>query len=650
MPDTNASPEVLNGQQQQGSNEPSAQLLDDIFQSLNQSRRQYEMRWYLIDNFWENNHFVKSLNQLGQLEPLKFPKGIQIRPIPRAKKQIKAAVNILLANDPKWVIYPDIDPDELASQANDPQLAQKYTDHVKRISQWLDDLWHFLYLKDAIAEGVQNAEKHNVCYWEIGADAEGNVFIDTYEAYDIWHDAGLKNVKEADVLIKAVNRTLDYVRKVKGGEFEERTTLAGEKTFERVPGSTSGFLYDPSKTKELKPEQRQALSDWKDVKLREKSRGMSKAIEDPKIAKVFLKEVWMRNSEGTFDLITECQGKKLRFVQTDLTEVPFVSYSPNRGTLLQSSEMEDLIPMNKAIDILTAMVEGYTRTMTIGRYLIPKGAKVTRMLNEHGEMVEYEGQVAPQAMNPAPLPGTVFSTIQLYTGFMDEVGASFTAFGKAPKGVKAYKAIESMRSQEFSNRKDSIDMLSTAIEQIAEKILDLGDRYFMNPVTIKHLTDGQPDYFKLVSANSTWAMNPDNHVIPVSAKMMVKCEIEQGMSYTEEGKRDTYMQLAEGGFLPREEVLKAFKFSNVKDIVAAIDREIQQKAAMEQGAKGGDQQQGKQEAKKGPSTSISFKDLPPDGKVQLADQAGIKLAPEAAAGAPPAANQPQKPPQPPVKG
>ena len=36
-------------------------------------------------------------------------------------------------------------------------------------------------------------------------------------------------------------------------------------------------------------------------------------------------------------------------------------------------------------------------------------------------------------------------------------------------------------------------------------------------------------------------------------------------------------------------------------------------------------------AKKPPSESINFKDLPPDGKAQMADQAGIKLAPDAIA-------------------
>jgi hypothetical protein len=41
------------------------------------------------------------------------------------------------------------------------------------------------------------------------------------------------------------------------------------------------------------------------------------------------------------------------------------------------------------------------------------------------------------------------------------------------------------------------------------------------------------------------------------------------------------------------------------------------------------EKQGKQpEAPKGPSESISFKDLPPEGKAQMAQKVGIELSPE----------------------
>ena len=54
---------------------------------------------------------------------------------------------------------------------------------------------------------------------------------------------------------------------------------------------------------------------------------------------------------------------------------------------------------------------------------------------------------------------------------------------------------------------------------------------------------------------------------------------------------------------------------------------IQQQQMMQQQAV---QQSGQQQGQppKGPSETISFKDLPPDGQVQMAAQAGIKLTPQ----------------------
>ncbi len=650
---------AANPQSDKQNDEPSAALLSDFYNALNQSRRQFEMRWYLSDNFWENNHFVQSINQMGQLEPIKFPRGVQIRPIPRAKKQIRSGVNILTQNDPKWVIYPENTP---TPEGQDPQAAaadkKKHEDDVMRLGHWMDDLWNFLGMKKAVGKLVEHGERYNVGYIEIGGDPEGNIFIDNYEPYDVWHDVSVENLQECDIFIKAVNRTIQYVKDVKGGEYEEiKNPLTGEVTIEKVPGSTNGFLYDPSKTKDLKPEARQALSDWKDIKLREKNRGMNRMIEDPRIAKVFLKEIWMRNKEGTFDLITECQGKKLRFVRTKKTRVPFVAYSPNQGALLNTSNLEDLIPMNKGIDIITAMIEGYSRVVGVGRMLKPKLSKLERIQNENGEIIEYEGQQPPTWLPVPPMANTVFSVIQLYTTFMDEVGASFTAFGKAPKGVKAYKAIEAMKQAEFTNRRSSIDNLKEAISEIAEMIMDLGDEYFMNPVTVKHMTDGKPDYFQIASSESPFVQNPEGHVVPVSAKYMVKVEIENAMSYTEEGKRDTYMQLASEGFLPREEVLKVFKFSNIQDIIEKLNEEIKQKQEMEAQAKGGDKPAGKP-----PSVSIAFKDMPPEAKLQALKEAGITvdpsqlgIAPQSAPVGPAPAPSPMPAPagppaQPPAKG
>jgi len=63
-------------------------------------------------------------------------------------------------------------------------------------------------------------------------------------------------------------------------------------------------------------------------------------------------------------------------------------------------------------------------------------------------------------------------------------------------------------------------------------------------------------------------------------------------------------------------------------VQAAVQRMAQNAAAAHQAQLQLEQAKHPPEGKKGPTTSISFKDLPPDGKAQLAAEAGITLHPE----------------------
>jgi len=587
----------------------TAKLVLDLFNSANASRKKHEMRWYIGDNFLENNHFLKALNQLGQLEQIKFPTGIQIRPIPRAKKQIKSMVNLVLSNDPRWNIYPR----PTIDLKKDPNAMAQYDETVRRLGQWFDDLWYFLDLKDQIRKLVTYGYKYNVGYIEIGGDPEGNIFCDAYEPYDIWHESGISELKETSFLIKGVSRTLQYIKNVKGQDSQP--------------------LYDPNATAQLKAESRLALSDWKNIRLLEQNKGATKGIEDERIARVFLKECWVKDGEE-WTLVTESQGKTLREAKTGLKDLPFAAYSPQEGLLYQASELEDLIPMNKGIDIQAAMLEGYARTVAVARLLKQKMTKVTRSIGENGEIIEWEGAQPPVWLEPSAAPSSSVQVLQIYRDLMDEIGTSVVSFGKVPRGVKAAAALEQLKNVEYANAQTPIDRLAKTLEEVAEKILDTGSRYFTEPVTIPHVTDGKPDPFQLVGENSVASFNEQSGAIPISAQYMVKVEIESGVAYTEEGKRDAIMQLWNAKLLPAEEVLKAFKYSNVSDIIARLQEEQAQQTSIVQ--------------------TPEFKNLPPQLRLQILQSLGVNVSGDVSAkiplallsGGAPAA--PATPPAPPV--
>lgn len=79
---------------------------------------------------------------------------------------------------------------------------------------------------------------------------------------------------------------------------------------------------------------------------------------------------------------------------------------------------------------------------------------------------------------------------------------------------------------------------------------------------------------------------------------------------------------------PEEMAANAWLEVNAPDILYQGDPRVAQAVQRQQQAAQAEAQAKAQGAAKGPSESISFKDLPPDGKAQMAAQAGIHLHPE----------------------
>jgi hypothetical protein len=218
-----------------------AKKVNQLFEVSSKKRQNFEFRWYLADKFYENEHFPKRLNYTtGVLERVQFPKGFQPRPIPRAKKIIDSLANLVLFEDPRWVIYPAHLTEE---ERQDPEKLKKIYENVKNIERFFQDAWHYLRIKDIARQLVYLAAKYNVGYVEVGINEEGALFLDVYEPFDIYHAPDLKDLNEASYLIKVVRKTIK--------------SLKDAKNFEGEP------LYDQEVLKEIKPEYKYSASEYK---------------------------------------------------------------------------------------------------------------------------------------------------------------------------------------------------------------------------------------------------------------------------------------------------------------------------------------------------------------------------------------------------
>jgi len=521
----------------------SPQLVNEVFEEASNQRLKFEKRWYLVDNFYEGKHFVNSLSSTGELVKQRFPKGVDVAPIPRLKKQMETMLNLLFTNNPRWVVYPF----ELTEDKD-----KKYYEKVARAFQIL---WTVLQLKSHLRSAAFYALKHNVGYLEVGMDDKQRLFVDHYDTYNIYHEPNIESLDETHYLIKVVSKTINELE--------------------------NSEIYDQDVVKELSPEYKYSISEYKHIREQEKF-GQEKGIGDKRLQKVLIKEFWLKDGDKWI-LTTECQGKLLREPQVIDYSLPFVDIKLGEGEIYQTSIFEDLIPLNKKIDVAVAYLEKYIKTSPQGVLLVPEGTSVERILNKSGEIITYKGVTPPQYLQPNPLNPAVMGYEELLRSFMDERAISVMAFGKLPPGVKAWRALEALKNIEFANLQTAIENLNKGIERLGYKLLEIISHGATEPIPLVYEEKGELKQMKLINeqAYQTNAnYQKDEDIVPIVSKYRLKVEVEQGTAYTEEGKRETALELARLGKIDDKTLLEMLHFSNVGDIVEAAEKQKEREAQL----------------------------------------------------------------------
>ena len=122
-------------------------------------------------------------------------------------------------------------------------------------------------------------------------------------------------------------------------------------------------------------------------------------------------------------------------------------------------------------------------------------------------------------------------------------------------------------------------------------MVDIAGRYFIMPQTVEVLSKNQePKYFQImgtagVEARKKAKIDVEPNVTVIDPNAVIDIEVESGLGFTEQGKRDTMMQianymvqLAQQQLLPMEavqvsiqELLRTFNFGSTQEFMQAIE-------------------------------------------------------------------------------
>lgn len=586
------------------------QVVEDLMTVAEGTRGSFEKRWYDNNFFDDGYHFRFLSRSTGKIVDLSQRADIYtpLRVIPKTSRQIRGVVNLLVQSDLVPVVYPEkVDKGQYPTQAPNPQTGQvefpeyeqarkEARERARKIGYWLEDEWEAQdFTSKKALMGLLTA-KHGVSYVQVWPDAvKEAIKSQVYDAFDIYLMGNLTDIYDSPFIIKAVPKLISEIK-------------ANEN-------------YDEEQLRKISPDNRHASSEIKEAYMGARFG----KVKSDSAATLILKEAYVKeylNSENMARIRKQKDGERilqdrkegdpiirqvfvagniwLRDVYTDLPDYPFVDFRMEPGPIYQVPLIERFKSANKSLDSVVSRLERYIHTMTTGTWMKRRGEPFKINNIAGGQVIEYDA-VPPVQGNIVPLPADIFGFINLENQFMEEQGVTTTTLGKIPKGVKAASAIESLKQGEYANLIIASQQLKKTVKGISEKMLDIADNYFMKPKTVQTMEKGEPQYFDVIGnrgfqARKELGIEMPEGLIPLKKEYKVDIEVQAGLGYTMEGKRESMlalgeymMKLAQIGYVPPqavkvvlERLLETYQFGQTAEFMEAMEEAGEQAGMQEQ--------------------------------------------------------------------
>jgi hypothetical protein len=552
------------------------EIVDEMVNAAKSTRRGHERRWYDNNFFDDGYHFRYVSRQANKIVDLATKATIYdpMRAIPKASRQLRGIVNLLVSNNYVPICYPEkiekanypeiesIDPmtgqPVMAPNPEYQQALEIAREIARKEGHWLTEEFKNQNILEKTSHMVLLAGKHSVSFLKIWPDAVSEkIKTATRDAFDIYI---LGNYTELEDLPFMVEVTPRLISEIKADE-----------------------NFDEDQVKKITPDNRLASSEIKEAYMTSRFGGRPASDQAATLLQkeAFIKEylnrenmkVIRKQKNGGEILKARGEGDPimrhvfsagniwLKDEYLDMDSYPYADFRFEEGPLYQVPQIERFIPSNKSLDMIASRVERYAHTMGVGVWLKRQGEQF-KITNQAGGLIAEYSNVPPQQMQLQSIPPFFFNYMGMLNTFIEEQGVSTTTLGKIPSGVKAAAAIESLKESEYANLVVPNQQLKKSLKRIAEKFLVIADDYFVSPQSVYYLERGEPQYFDIIGSSGKErreAVNVETpeDVVPISKSTKVDIEIQSGPAYTREGQKaaakelgDYLLQLAQLNMVP----------------------------------------------------------------------------------------------------
>ena len=431
------------------------ELLDYVRDLLNQRRVYYEPNWYSDLHAYENNHFItinpnNSNFQFSISNNQKFM--IQY---PEVKKQVDGFQNLLMAANPVYQVYP--------TDYGDPLQQQQAKDQSLFLKQHYLD-WH----EDNVLHSlVHNAGVLPISFIETAVsqefDIESNQFDFTvvprvYDAFDVLFDPRYL-FDENPCIVKIIRTTNDAIAKSRlYKDFQESVVTSG-------------------------------TQDYKEIYYIDKFGNSNNSYSN----RVLIYECHVKDGADIKVVTIDGQGRVMR--DKRIKNVPFwtiTPFQPSSGNAYQPSILENLLPINRAMDLTAQRIQSMVYKHVKGAYMMPAATQIS-LSDEDGIYMKYRGAVAPSILPVPQIPEYAWQYLNFTQMSSDRYGISAQVLGSAPKGsnVRSGKMMDKTSQATMQQQKMYMDNFTYTLKRSAEVMVLLMSRILTKPKKVTVQTPNQ---------------------------------------------------------------------------------------------------------------------------------------------------------------
>ena len=574
------------------------QYTEEVQNMADRERKNFARHWYDNNLFDDGKHFQFVSRTTGRLVDLSEKASLYTpkRVVPKASRQIRGMANLLLSMDFIPVVKPepvraynfgDVRNDQMAKQMF-LQAKEASKLRARKIGHWIEEEWNDeLEMATNLAFMTILTLKHGISYLQVWPDqVEEKINAKVYDAFDIYAAGNYTELEDSPFVGKVTPKTVSLIKANEMFDQEQLEKINPDNKYASdeikeaylVKKFGRGGRGTDASATVLQKEffYKEYLNDKNRERIK-KQKNSQEIIGDLKDGDPIIRHVF---SAGNIWLYDKYEA---------LDKYPIVDLRWEPGPLYQTAPIERFIPANKSLDSIMSRAERHVHTMDVGVWTKRKGENFDLTNVAGGLVAEYES-VPPQQMRTTPVQSSTFRIIDLLQSFIEEQGVSTSTMGQLPGGVKAWRAIESLKASEMANFYIPIKMLKKTLRGVAERMICYADKYFVTPKSVDRMDQGEPDYFEVIGQQGIEARKkikeevPED-IIPIKKDYHVDIEIESGLAYTDEGKKNRAMEvanymlsLAQAGLIPQETVkqvvqnlIETYKFGPLSEIMDTMD-------------------------------------------------------------------------------